>query len=202
VRGDLQTAIPAAATVAPGIVLPFFGLLGFRLAAVYPASLEANWLFRVTDTEDAAGGVRAIRSVARRAIVIPLVAAAAVVQAPLWGAGVTVPLALICLVIGLATAEWMFLGFGRIPFTCSYRPGKANLRASWPIAAGVAFVYCVALPEVVAQAIADGKAWRTLLVLLGLLWACFFLLARRSGRGAPVFDDRPPPYVTELRLDD
>jgi len=203
VRGQLLAGMPVAATVALGIVLPFFGLVGLRLAAAYPANLEANWVFRVTEAGRTDDHAAAIRAAALRGVVLPLVAAALVPQWFLWGPGLALPLALVCLAIGLASAEWLFLGFAKIPFTCTYLPGKANLRASWPLVAAVFLVYCVALPEVVAQALRAPTAWLILLVLLVLLWLCLRVLAGRTGRGlALVFDERAIPVVTELRLDD
>jgi len=122
-RGQLLAGLPVAATVAPGIVLPFFGLVGLRLAAAYPAHLEANWVFRVTEAGRTDDHATAVRSTALRGVVLPLVALALVPQWLVWGPGVALPLALLSLAIGLATAEWLFLGFAKIPFTCSYLPG-------------------------------------------------------------------------------
>ena len=202
-RGHLQAAIPVAATVAPVVVLPFFGLVGLRLAAAYPANLEANWLFRVTETGGRRDPATAVQAVALRGIVLPLLAAAFVPQAALWGAAVAAPVALLGLAIALVSAEWLFFGFGKIPFTCSYLPGKANLRASWPLAAAVGFIYCIVLPQVVVPWLGEGRAWLTLLALLTLLWACLLALSRASGRREPlVFDERALPRVTQLRLDD
>jgi hypothetical protein len=203
VRGELQAAVPVAATIAPGIVLPFFGLVGLRLAAAYPANLEANWLFRLTETADSADHAMAIRVCALRAVVLPWVALPFAVETFTWGLGTALPLALIYLAIGLVSAEWLFLGFRKIPFTCSYLPGKADLRRSWPLAALVGFVYCVALPEIVTHALREGSAWLVLLALLTTLWVCLLLLSRRRGRGEPlVFDERAVPLLTQLHWDE
>ena len=57
--GTDAPVIPAEPLHAPAFVLPFFALVGLRLSAVYPASLEANWIFRLTEatgsTDYAAG---------------------------------------------------------------------------------------------------------------------------------------------------
>jgi hypothetical protein len=202
-RGQLQTAVPSAATVAPGIVLPFFGLVGLRLAAAYPANLEANWLFRLTETAHPADHATAIRVCALRAVVLPWVALPFAAQAFLWGLGTALPLALLGLAIGLVSAEWLFLGFRKIPFTCSYLPGKADLRRSWPLAALVGFVYCIALPAIVAHALRQRSAWLMLLALLMALWACLLLLSKGRARGEPlVFDEKAVPLVTQLHWDE
>ena len=104
---------------------------------------------------------------------------------------------------GLVSTEWLFLGFRRIPFTCSYLPGEAGLRRSWPLAALVGFVYCIALPEIVAHALRQRSAWLVLLALLTTLWACLFLLSKRRARGEPlVLDERAVPLLTQLHWDE
>ena len=202
-RGQLQTGVPVAATVAPGIVLTFFGLAGLRLAACYPANREANWLFRVSETGHPPDHATATRAAALRGVVLPILAATFVVQLVLWGLGVALPLLLLGLAVGLVTAEWLFLGFGKIPFTCSYLPGKANLRASWPAVAAVVAIYCIVLPEIVRRALGQRGVWLGLWALLMLLWFGLLALARRRELREPlVFDERAVPLLTELRLDD
>jgi hypothetical protein len=203
VRGELQVVTPVAATIAPAVVLPFFGLVGLRLSAAYPAHLEANWLFRVTDPGRSAEPASAIRATALRAVVLPLLLPLALTGWLLWGTATALPLALLALAIALVTAEWLFAGFTKIPFTCSYLPGKANLRASWPVIAVVALTYCVALPELLRWALAEWSAWLSLLALLVAVWGGLLGLSRQHGqRSSLTFDERAAPLVTQLRLDD
>jgi len=80
-----RPVLPARPLHAPAFVLPFFALVGFRLAAVYPASLEANWIFRLTEAPGSADYAAGIRRAAQRAVVLPLLALLAVPYAFLWG---------------------------------------------------------------------------------------------------------------------
>ena len=52
--GYSAPVLPAQPLHAPAFVLPFFALVGLRLSAVYPASLEANWIFRLTEVPGSA----------------------------------------------------------------------------------------------------------------------------------------------------
>ena len=67
----------------------------------------------------------------------------------------------------------------------------------------VGFVYCIALPEIVAHALRQRSAWLVLLALLTTLRACLFLLSKRRARGEPlVFDERAVPLLTQLHWDE
>ena len=50
----------------------------------------------------------------------------------LWGWPLALKHALYCLLLCLLLMEGLLLRFFKIPFTCSYLPGKANLKVMWP----------------------------------------------------------------------
>ena len=200
VRGGCTWDAPAA--LAPAVILPFFGLLGLRASASYPAVREANWVFRVTETAGA-GYLSGIRAAAVRDVVLPLLALTAAPHALLWNAGFALAHAALALGVALVTMEWLFFAFPKIPFTCSYLPGRANLRATWPKALTIAILYCGVLPELLAWALHRPAAWLVSLVFLITVWQGLVAWrARRSRRGEPlVFDEKPVPLVTRLDLD-
>ncbi len=199
-RGGCGWDTPAA--LAPAVILPFFGLVGLRASASYPAAREANWVFRVTETPGHAyrSGVRAV---AVREIVLPLLALTAAPHALLWNAGFALAHSALAFGVALVTVEWLFFGFAKIPFTCSYLPGRAKLRTTWPKALAIAILYCGVLPELLARALRRPAAWLALLVLLIAVWQGLVAWrARRARRGEPlVFDEKAVPLVTSLDLD-
>ena len=64
--------IPAEPLHAPAFVLPFFALVGLRLSAVYPASTDANWAFRLTEAVGSTDYAAGVRWAALRTVVLPL----------------------------------------------------------------------------------------------------------------------------------
>jgi hypothetical protein len=100
------------------------------------------------------------------------------------------------------TIEWLFLGFPKIPFTCTYQPGKANLRVTWPRHAAVFVLYCGVVPRLAARVEARPALYVVSLCLLLVAWRW---LARRGERrareGRLVFDDAAAPPVTVLGLE-
>jgi hypothetical protein len=200
--GYSAPVLPAQPLLAPAFVLPFFALVGLRLAAVYPASLEANWIFRLTEAPGSADYASGIRRAALRAVVFPLLALLAIPYAVFRGPSAAAAHLALALLVALVTVEWLFVGFSKVPFTCTYQPGKANLRVTWPRYAAIFVVYCGLLPGLASRVEAHSGAYALSLVLLLFLWRW---LARRRERealsGRLVFDDVAAPPLTILDLD-
>jgi hypothetical protein len=195
--------VPWSPVYAPAIVLPFFALVGLRNAAAVPAALEANWVFRLTETPRSADYAAGIRSAAMRVAVWPLLALLAVPYVALWGPLRT--LAYLALAAGLAalTVEWLFLGFSKIPFTCTYQPGKANLRVTWPKHAAVFLLYCWALPPLAQWLLSESARCLSAVVVLVVAREALARAGERSlmRDGRLIFVDDAPAAVTTLSLE-
>jgi hypothetical protein len=200
--GYSAPAIPTQPLHAPAFVLPFFALVGLRLSAVYPSSIEANWIFRLTEVPGSADYAAGVRSAALRTIVLPLLVLLAIPYAACWGPMAAATHLLLALAVALLTIEWLFLGFPKVPFTCTYQPGKANLRVTWPKYFAVFVLYCGVLPSLAARVEARPVAWAASVGALVLAWA--WLARLREGRamaGRLVFDDTAAPHVMVLGLE-
>ena len=200
--GHSAPVIPAEPLHAPAFVLPFFALVGLRLSASYPASIEANWIFRLTEAPRSTDYAAGVRSAAVRTIVVPLVALLSIPYAVLWGPVTAAAHLVLAVTVALVTIEWLFLGFPKVPFTCTYQPGRANLRVTWPKYAAIFFVYCGLLPSLAPSLLASPVAY---VVSIGLLLLARRWLARQRERESRasglVFDDRAHPHVTVLGLE-
>jgi len=200
--GYSAPVLPAQPLHAPAFVLPFFALVGLRLAAVYPASIEANWIFRLAEVPGSADFAAGIRSAAHRTVVLPLLVLLAVPYAVLWGAATAAVHLALALAVALVTVEWLFLGFPKVPFTCTYQPGKANLRVTWPRHAAVFVLYCGLVPSLAARVEARPAAWIVSLGVLLVVWRWLVRLGERQAReGRLVFDDEAAPPVLVLGLE-
>ena len=200
--GYSPPVLPAQPLHAPAFVLPFFALVGLRLSAAYPASIEANWIFRLTEAPRSADYAAGVRSAAVRTIVVPLIALLAIPYAVLWGPVTAAAHLVLAVTVALVTIEWVFLGFPKVPFTCTYQPGRANLRVTWPKYAAIFVLYCGLLPSLAPSLLASPVAY---VVSVGLLLLARRWLARRreheSRASGLVFDDRAHPHVTVLGLE-
>jgi hypothetical protein len=200
--GSSAPVIPAEPLHAPAFVLPFFALVGLRLAAAYPASIEANWVFRLTETTGSADYAAGVRWAAVRAVVAPLLVLLAVPYAVLWGPWTAAAHLLLGLAVALVTVEWLFLGFPKIPFTCTYLPGKANLRVTWPKYGAIFLVYGGLVPRVGAWLLARPVSYGVSVALLVVAWRWLARRRDEQARAGPlVFDEKADAHVTVLGLE-
>jgi hypothetical protein len=102
-------------------------ILAIRVVASIPISLPANWIIRVTQVRPAHHYQRAVRFSWLALAVAPvlLILAGSLLAAYPWrpvvGHLVTM------LLLGILVVELCLYTFQKIPFTCSYLPGKANI---------------------------------------------------------------------------
>src|SRR5579883_2072775 len=113
--GPLGRVTPQGLTVS--LVLLLFTVVGARAVFALPVALRANWIFRLTAVHSPPAYFTAVRKSLLALAALPLLAVAGV------------------LLVDLSLHE-----FRKIPFTCSYLPGKANLKVKFGIYAG-AFVF-------------------------------------------------------------
>ena len=187
--------IPAEPLHAPAFVLPFFALVGLRLSAVYPASTEANWVFRLTEAVGSTDYAAGVRWAALRTVVLPLLVLLAGPYTVLWGPAMAAAHLVLALAVALVTVEWLFLGFPKIPFTCTYLPGKANLRVTWPKYAAIFFVYCGLVPRLAAWLLPRPVAYLGSLGLLLIAWL-WLVRERTRRRGAAAWSSTRRPTLT------
>lgn len=200
--GYSAPVLPAHPLHAPVFVLPFFALVGLRLAAVYPAALGANWIFRLTETPGSAEYVAGVRRAAVGTVVLPLLGLLAIPYVLLWGPLPAAAHVALALAVALVTSEWLFLGFPKIPFTSTYQPGKANLRVTWPKYFAIFVVYCGLLPSAAVRLLASPAAWAVSVGLLLVVWRWLVRVReRQAGAGRLVFDDAAHPHLTLLGLE-
>ena len=126
-RADAEATMASAAVSMP-FVLMLLAAAGLRAAFLLPISLPANWMFRVTDFPRArAERLDAVEQAFIRLAILPALAMTAPVQ--IWVLGVERGL-LALMVATLSAAvllEFVLIGWRRVPFTCTWLPGKRPL---------------------------------------------------------------------------
>jgi hypothetical protein len=179
-----------------------FAVIGTRVAFSIPLDLRGNWTFRVTG----ARRVPECLAGSRRALL--LLSAAPVWMASagfcfwLWpwraAAGHLAILALIALIL----AELCLYGFHKIPFTCSYLPGKSQVHLA--ILGAVFLLHFLVLSIAYEpQALEDPARFVPALVGLALVWACarWRTAAHARSQEAEVqFEEVAAPAVQVLGL--
>lgn len=109
-------------------VLMVLSVAGLRAAFLLPISLPANWVFRVTDFPRARSErLDAVEQAFLRLAILPALAIAAPVQIWVLGAGVGLLALLVATLYAAVILEFVLIGWRRVPFTCTWLPGKRPL---------------------------------------------------------------------------
>jgi hypothetical protein len=125
---------------AASIMMMVLAAVGTRVAFALPLDLRANWIFRVTGMR---GGLESLAA-SRRALLLlsvaPVWLATAVVCLGLWPGRQNAAHLVVLGFLGLMVADICLVGFQKIPFTCSYLPGKSRVHMVFLGALGVLLV--------------------------------------------------------------
>ncbi len=184
------------------LILLFFLIVGLRVSFSIPVEVRANWLFRLTDPF--ASG--AYLSATRKALVAFALAPVLLFSAPAYLAVWHWPRALghlaFLAALGFLVIELALTGFAKVPFTCSYLPGKANLKIMF----GVYWLLLLGVRETVTSieesALESPGNYAKLMILTVAAWS----FAARRARGARAripaltFDEQPEPAIAGLGL--
>jgi hypothetical protein len=109
-----------------------FAVVGTRVAFCLPVSLPSNWILRITQVHPSQDYVATTRRSLLVLAVVPILIGSATFSLPFqpWRP-VAGHLAVLGL-LGVLFTELSLLRFHKIPFTCSFLPGKANVQfAFW-----------------------------------------------------------------------
>ena len=123
--------------LAVSIMMMALALVGTRVVFALPLDLRANWIFRIT-------GVRSgpkILAASRRSLLLlsvaPVWLATAVLCLRLWPWRQAAGHLLLLALLGMLGADLCLFSFRKIPFTCSYLPGKSQVHMVFLGAAGL-----------------------------------------------------------------
>ncbi len=124
---------PNAASAAFPLIMPFFLLLGMRVLFTLPVEAGANWLFRLVVEDHSTAAPRGVRKLMIAAGVAPVCAVSLLMYGAVWGWRLALSHVLLSVLLALILLQALITGFHKIPFTCTFMPGKANLKATFAI---------------------------------------------------------------------
>lgn len=180
------------------IIVLLLLLIGTRHLFSIPAELKANWIFQITEGEGRLMWLRAVDQFvlfwgAALMLVIPLPLEYWLIG---WRGAAETGL---FVVLGLLVYEWSFSSWEKLPFTCSYLPGKTPI---WIILAFFGLIGGIALVHALLMAILFRAV--VLAMVLAALFAVLTHFHRMRRKGWPElrlkYEEVPEPAVRELRL--
>lgn len=167
---------PAVQSASVPLILSFFLFLGMRVLFRYPVELKSNWVFQVNGTglpEQYLAGARRVVTVYG---IVPVALATFPLYVTFWGWAAALRHLTLVLLLQLLLIEWLFRSWDRIPFTCQFVPGKANLKTRFAIYWVWFSVVAFLVTNLETWAVVHVEVYR---VALPLLMATLALAVRR-----------------------
>ncbi len=203
-RDNLSSAAPRP--LDPGVLIASFMMMtlavfGLRNVFALPISLTANWVWRTTQLCPPEKYLAATRSSLLLFAVLPVefVSAALSVDFGPWS-HVAAYLAILPL-FGWIFVELGLIGFHKIPFTCSYLPGKVNIQLLFWAFVLVLSIFAVSTAEFELRTLNHPIQYLLIVVsLVAVALGLWRFNARRAKSAVLYFEELPPEVITTLGL--
>jgi hypothetical protein len=138
---------PGMAMLSMPLIVQFLLLVGIRVIIAIPSEPKARWVFRACEPVDRAAAVSGTRDAMLLLVVLPTTMLAFAQGLVFWSAGAAVGHAVYSGVLGRLLAEVLVPRTGKLPFTCTYLPGKSRVFTLWPFYLIAFVLYSAGLAE-------------------------------------------------------
>ena len=190
-RGLAGFQEPGAAMMSMPLVAQFLLVVALRVIMAVPSEPKARWVFRACEPADRPGAVAGARDAMIVLVILPTTALAALQGLLFWNAGAAIAHAAFVFVLGRLLAELVTPQSGKLPFACTYLPGKSRIFVLWPIYLLCFFIYTVVFAEIdLALSRRPGK----------LVWFC--LAATLAAQIVVLIRRRAVTALPTLRFDE
>ncbi|HKA00478.1 MAG TPA: hypothetical protein VKE70_28395 [Candidatus Solibacter sp.] len=192
----------AAGLLSVPLTLSFFVVSGLRAVFNFPAELRANWIFQICESEERVPHLRAVRKWILLMGVAPLFAVLAPIE--IWFRGWALAFVHItfALLLSMVLLNLLLVWFRKIPFTCSYFPGKTSMSVMFFVYLAGFATYSWSMADVEARLI---RAPASLVLFCAIAGAAIWGLTRLERRERDIddvliYEDEPDPVVRSLEL--
>jgi CubicO group peptidase (beta-lactamase class C family) len=189
--------------LASTLVLMSAWVAGARVVFSLPLELRANWIFRVMPFRAGLGCIRARRGALLALAVAPAGLISAALLFSLWPWRLAAAHLAVLGLAGVILTEFSFTDVQKIPFTCSYLPGRSNLHLTFWLWLYLAMVGVLAAAEAERNVLASAPATAALLAILAIAAAVCVARNHRLADAADAelrFEEIPPDQLVRLNL--
>ena len=183
------------------MTMMFLSIPAIRLALSVPLDLRSNWVFRMTEDVGGRAEVAAasVRIVLALGVAVPL---ALLGPVQWWALGPSAAgIIAIEASIGWLVVEWVMADWRRVPFTCSYVPGKGFVPLTFVKGFASYIVFSTLSTLVLRISLAFPPVGLVVALLAGAAAGALSRQRTRDAVLAPLmFEDELPTDVNPLRL--
>jgi len=200
--GAPMLAWSAAGLLAVPLTLSFFVVSGLRAAFNLPAELRANWIFQVCEAEDRMVHIGAVRKWIVVMGIVPLFVALAPIELVFRGWLLAFIHLSFALLLSLVLLNLLLVWFRKIPFTCSYFPGKTSMAVMSLLYLAGFSLYAWTMADLEQRLISKSAELAIFYACGGLTLGLLSWLERRESGvdDSLIYEDEPDPVVRSLEL--
>ena len=203
-RGELATPAPAPVSMdllISTFLMMFFAVAGLRNVSALPISLTANWVLRTTQLRPSESYVAATRRTLFLLAVVPVWLVSAALSLRFRPIEHVATHLVVLALLGCLLVEICLIGFYKVPFTCSYLPGKANIQLIFWGFVIVMIAFVIPCAEFELSALGAPLKVVFMLSFLGAaLWALWIFNRHRAESAVIHFEEIPDEVITTLGL--
>lgn len=177
-------SVPNPVALAAPLILAALTMTGMRMLFAIPTEIRANWSIRTRQPLTVRHAIDGATAALFVCGVLPAVLLAFASGTFFWGFRIGAMHALFCGVLGLLLAEVLSIGLDKIPFTCTYMPGKAQIVKLWPLYLTLFSFYTGAMASLETQLLRRGGFFVAIVIFMGLTAIATFV-RRRSTADLP-----------------
>jgi CubicO group peptidase (beta-lactamase class C family) len=198
--GDTVSLGPLGST----ILIMMLCVVGMRVVFSLPVDMRANWIFRITPIPAGPGRMVARRRALYALSVVPVSLGAAALLFSIWPWQAAAKHVVVLVLLGTAVAELCLHGTQKLPFTCSYLPGKSNFNITLLLSGMLIFLVIVKAAQLERDSFDDAAGYAVVVGLLttvaiGARWSATRLA--ESPEGELQFEEAAEPAIQRLGLD-
>ena len=200
--GDAAAPARQMALLSLPLVISFFLLSGMRFVFNIPSELSANWMFQMTERRERPAYLSGVRKCMLLVVVAPIAICVLPVYTALFGAETAAAHAAYCTLLSVLMVEALLWRFEKLPFACSYAPGRIPVVILLCIY-GLAFMAYTDLMVLVEYNMLRSRIGTAvcLAVLAAVVWGAAAYRKRATAQSATlVFYEEPEPVVRTLDL--
>jgi hypothetical protein len=184
------------------LILSFFLVLGIRGIVNVPISLEANWIFQITEWENIRHYISGLRKGIIFLNLFPLFIVLFIFYSFIWDGMTAFYHCLYGLFVSVLVMEVFFLTFTKVPFACSYLPGKEKIQLFW-IAYLFGFLAYINLMSGIELILLKSFSRSSFLMFLGIIFLIIvgiraFQILIFYKKNSIKYEEEPEPVIVGL----
>jgi CubicO group peptidase (beta-lactamase class C family) len=164
------------------ILVMILCVVGTRVMFSLPMDMRANWVFRITPIPGGPGCMAARRRALYAISVVPVCLGCAALLFAIWPWQPAAKHVAALALLGTIVAELCLHGTQKLPFTCSYLPGKSRFNMTFLISFLLVFNVIAKMAQLERRSFEDAVAFAVVIAALAGLAICAGWSASRLAR--------------------